>query len=305
MKLLHFFKQFIPKPAALIGLTLEQASLKLVELAKVGNNYAMRVCHQVILPSACHSFAHPEFPCFLKNALRTVHITTHKVVLALPYSSVLFKTIELDKKLTAQEIAIQVREHAQQYFNYPLAELMMDFELLGDAKHQPGLREVRWVAARRQEVELQISALAKSGLTVVAVEVDAFSLRRAAQFYIRHRYPNAEKTAVIQVYFTHLLLIVLDKDWVIYTRQESYIEDIKTAILKILQLFLSSKAGIDLSLILFSGSGVTKNLLTEMQGQFGLEAAYLDILPLLSPAVTDMASAELAINMGLAMRELT
>jgi len=313
MKLLNLFKRLARKPPSLLGLTLDQTSLRLVELGKAGDGYLLRHCSQTPFPSTDSpqgfSLTHPEFLSFLKQTIQKSNLTTRQVALALPHSSVLFKSIELDKNLNETEIAIQVRCHAEQYFNYPLSELMMDFELLGDSKHHADLREVRWVAARRLEVESQLNALANAGLSVVAVEVDSFSLQRAASYYIKKHNMQSAKIAVIQIYDTHLLFIVLHQDICIYTRIENYAagqyDDLDTTIfatvIHVLQLFITNELDDPLSLILLAGQPVCAELLDKILEKVGIKARYLDVFSLLN-FFTPQASHEFAISTGLAMR---
>ncbi len=309
MKLLNLFKKFLPKQPTLLGLTLAK-SLRLIELKDSNDGYSLHACCEIPLPSTHAadnvSFAHPEFPTFLKQALQQSRITTSQVALALPYQSVLFKNIEVDKKLNQQEIEIRVREHAEQYFNYPLSELLMDFELLGPSKNHADLMQIRWVAARKLEVETQINALATAGLCVVSVEVDSFSLHRAAAYYLKNKALQADTVAVIQLYETHLLLIVLHKNSCIYTRIENYApnkndSDIALAVVDSVQNFLYAQSDNNVSLVLLAGDFVSVELLEKTQSYFNITTARLDVFECLN-VVTPQASEKFAINAGLAMR---
>jgi type IV pilus assembly protein PilM len=309
MKLLNFLKNLLPKPPALLGLTLDQQGLQLVELSRVGDDYLLRYCNQIPCPSndatQNFSFAHPAFPDFLKQTIQTTNITTNQVALALPYSSVLFKSIELDKQLNESEIAIQVHAHAEQYFNYPLSELMIDFELLDTSKNHPDLIELRWVAARKLEVETQINALAVAGLQVVAVEVDSFSLQRVASYYLKKQSSQLDNVVVIQVYDSHILLMVLGEKKCIYTRIENYIpdtrEDLNACIFSTVTFFLNNQTDKTPSLILLAGHRVSAELLERINAHFNITARYLDVFSLLN-FFTPHPPHQFAISTGLAMR---
>ncbi len=300
MKLFRFFKNFTQKPSTLVGLTLDQISLKLVELGKLNDHFFVHACTETALPSAHFSFDHPEFSDFLKKSIQASHITTNQVSLALPDTSVLFKSIELDKNLNEAEITIQVQECAKQYFNYPLSELAIDFEVLNQSNKHSDLREVRWVAARRVEVETQVNALSTAGLTVVAMEIDSLSLKRAAQFYVRSRHPGVKIFAAVQVYSSYILMIIISQDVTIYTILENYTDESYLAISHSLQQFLNNSVDSQPSLVLFSGYAV-ENLLARVKDQFNIKTDLLDILSLLKFSSPYIKPYEFSINAGLAM----
>lgn len=309
MQLPNLLKKLLPKPPALLGITLDQQCIRLTELSKVRGDFSLRSCKQIPLPpadTAHFSFTHPELPSLLKQAIQEIGATTHRVALALPHSSVLFKTIELDKALRDKEIAIQVRAHAEKHFKYPISELMLDFEILGRSKNHLDLIEVRWVAARRAEVDAQVNALALAGLQVIAVEVDLFSLSRLASYYITKHAMQSSSVAVIHVHDAYALCIVLHEHYCIYTRVEHYVSytdsDLSARVISAIQLFLSSQSDpSNLSAILLAGHPASSDLLEKIQTQFDIKAQHLDIFSLLGSR-TSHAPHQFAISAGLAMR---
>lgn len=316
MKLIYFLKKLTQKPNSLLGLDIDQKTLRCVQLNRVKGTYALHSFTQTQLPlqnpDQNFYWDQPQFVDFLKDLIQKSNLSSQHVALALPYSTVLFKTIELDKTLHASEIAIQIQAHAEQYFHYPLSELMVDFELLGHSKHHPDLREVRWVAAKRTEVEMRTQALIAAGLTPVVVEVDSFSLQRAAVFFLKNRKIDGY-IAMVHLYFSYLLFMVLHQDKIMYTRVENYLTPLsagKTAmvsatILRTLQLFSTSEPEINLSLILLSGSDIPHDLLDNVQNQTGVTTEYLNIFSELDGAIEINNPSAMNISAGLAMRALS
>jgi type IV pilus assembly protein PilM len=174
--------RFGRKTSVLLGINVDTSAVRLVELAHASAGYQLQTCAQVPLALEANTrsldWQHPSVIAGLQQVLQQRQSNTCQVAIALPQAAALFKTVELDKSLTAHEITAQVQQHAQQYFNYPLTELMWDFEILTTPARHAALQQIRWVAARRQEVQMRTEVLTKLGLDVVAVEVEAFSLQR-------------------------------------------------------------------------------------------------------------------------------
>jgi type IV pilus assembly protein PilM len=174
--------RFGKKTPSRLGIDIDASAVRLVELVHTNTGYQLQGCVQVPLELEANTrpwdWQHPAVTAGLQQALQQRQGHTRQVAIALPQSAALFKTVELDRTLTAHEITAQVHQHAQQYFNYPLTDLMWDFEILATPARHAELQQVRWVAARRQEVQMRTEVLTKLGLDVVAVEVDAFSLQR-------------------------------------------------------------------------------------------------------------------------------
>lgn len=317
MKLLNFFQKFFTKPSTLLGVDVDHYALRLTKLKKVGATYCIQSCHQFPFPqenvAGNFSWENPEFLDFLKKAIKKSNIGDCKAALALPYTSVLFKTIELDKRLTETEIEIQVNAHAKQYFNYPISELMIDFELFGTSKNHPDLREVQLVAVKRSEVMSRVNTLEAAGLLSGVVEVDSYSLQRAAIFFIRKKQLQESVVAVIHIHFFCVFLIVFYQGFPIFTRVEnsgfdnmgSREQGITESITCALKIFLSSATDKNLSLILLSGCDVSSNLLNQVYGQTSIETQKFDIFSVLEKSIDleEYKSHEFLISVGLAMRK--
>jgi len=316
MKPLHFLKKILPKPPTLIGLTLDQTVLRLVELQKAGDNYLL--CHHsqtplpAIAPAENFSFTHPACVDFLKQTFQKYNIATRQVAFALPHAALLFKTIELDKNLKELDIAMQVRRHAEQYFNYPLNELMMDFELLGDSKNHADLREVRWMAARRSEVDGPLNALRAAGFIVHLADIDSYALCRVSGYVLKKQLSQRAHIGIIYFYSSSLLLVVSSQGRCIYARTEDYInhshENLDHTVNQALQVFLSHHADISLSCILFAGQMLDAEILKKTQEKFRIPADTLDVsfpTGLSVGAGMTRLSHEFAVNIGLAMRVMS
>jgi Tfp pilus assembly PilM family ATPase len=323
MSLLPFLKKILPKPPRRIGLMLDHAGLQLLELEKVGKNYVLHHYSQTLFPAKNRgehfSFAHPLCIDFLKQTLQKYHLTSRKVALGLSHASALFKTIFLDKNLTEREIALQVRTHAEAYFNYPLSELRMDFEPLGISKENPGLREVRWVAVRRVEVEKALEVLDAVGLSVTSVGIDSYALCSVANYYMQKQQRSPTHLVVLHLHDSYLLFAAIEKEICTYMRTEKYeiplpldsislhASEVFSAIVQSMQLFLAHGKERPVTCILLSGKYVSDALIEKVQDRFHVSTTRLDVFahlcspePTLSPSSPE--SPLFSIQVGLAMQ---
>lgn len=311
MSLLPSFKKLLPKPPRRIGLTLDQTALQLVELEKVGKHYVLHHCSKTPLPTKKtgedFSFVHPACVDFLKQTLQKYNITTKQVALGLPYASALFKTIALDKNLTEREIALQVRTHAEAYFNYPVSELRMDFELLGLSKENPGLREVRWIAARRVEVEKALEVLDAVGLSVTSVGVDSYALCSVANYYIEKQHVSAAYLVVLHLYDSALLCVAIEKGICTYMHAEKYRtpDSVFLNASEAIQFFLAHPKERPVACILLSGKCISDDLLEKIQDKFHIFTARLDVFAQSDLSLSSLESPSFSIQIGLAMQAFT
>lgn len=311
MSLLQYFYKLKSKPRALIGLDIDHQVVRIVELSSIGDNYQLHACinlpHHIKNP-ADFSWEHPQVITTLKQALLEAKITAKQVAWALPHSAVLFKTIELDKTLHSTEITQQIHQHVEQYFNYPLSELMLDYEILPGVTQHPDLQQIRWVAARRCDIDRRLQVLADLGLHTCMVEVDSFALQRLINGTIKNTL--SQPSAVLHIYPCSILFGVLHQQQMLYTRVENYsdVTILLPTILRMWQLFFSQEIRYKLSNIWLSGCYINEELLAEIRQYLQIETQILQpfMLPALSLSTEITYSSAVqqtfAICMGLAMR---
>lgn len=312
----HLRKKLAHSPPALLGLDIDHEFIRLVELIRVNNTYILRAASKIphlLHPQIHASWEHPQLLAALKLAIHEAGVQTRQVAFALPHATVLFKTVELDKTLNDREIAMQVRNYAEQYFNYPLSELMLDFEVLAASATHPDLQLIRWVAARRQEIEKRTNILASLGLKTTVVDVDCFALQRIAKVMAQSLVSLSQPAVVIHINVSCVLLTVFNQQDTIYTRVENYLtagSDLAptvAAILRALQSYLTSAVDNLPSLILISGLTTSEELLATVHAQTGIKVHVLEAFSQLecsaiADQITHLSPPEFAICTGLAMR---
>lgn len=163
------------KDKRLLGIDFAENSIRLVEVGWINQNYQLLGVHSVPLKSES------ELTASILQGLKEANFSAHIACFGLENSAVILKTLHLDASLNSQEIEIQAQEHAQRYFNFQFNELLIDFEILGQVKENPGLLDVRWIAAKKPEVDKKIALLSAAGLSTSIVDVKAFALYKVLQ----------------------------------------------------------------------------------------------------------------------------
>ena len=102
---------------------------------------------------------------------RRLGLGKKQVDTAVSGSAVITKIIEMDAVMTESEREAQIRLDADQYIPYPLAEVNLDFEILGPSEIDPNLVQVLLAASRSENVEQRVDALSFGGLDTKVMDI--------------------------------------------------------------------------------------------------------------------------------------
>jgi type IV pilus assembly protein PilM len=80
-------------------------------------------------------------------------------------SAVITKVIEMDADLSDDERESQIRLEADQYIPYPLEEISLDFEVIGESATNPERVSVLLAASRTENIEMRTDALIIANMT--------------------------------------------------------------------------------------------------------------------------------------------
>ena len=118
----------------------------------------------------------------------------------------------------------QLRVEADQYIPFPLDEVRMDFQVMGESEKNPDRNDVLIAASRIENVEARTDALEMGGLEVKVMDIEAYSMERAFQLVLP-QLPNSEEietVAVFDVGATMTTLNVFHKGRTVYTREQLF-----------------------------------------------------------------------------------
>lgn len=216
----------------ILGLDISSTSVKLLELSQDGDKYRVQSLAVEPLPdNAVVEKNIQDVEAVGETILRAVKRSGTKVkdaAVAVAGSAVITKIINMPAGLSDSELEAQIEMEADQYIPYPLEEINLDFEVLGESANNPDTVDVLLAASRSENIELRSAALALGGLTPKIVDVEAYTIENSSKL-IAHQLADDEERenddkiiAVVDIGATMTSLNVVENNQLIYTREQSF-----------------------------------------------------------------------------------
>ena len=194
---------FSKKAPPLVGVDLSSSSVKLVELGQ-GEHLPMKLLRYAIEPVERGAIVDGaiEKPEAVADSLRTAldkaGFKAKQVALALPSAAVITKKILLAGDLRDEDYEVQVESEASQYIPFPIEEVNLDFQILGQAESSPDEVEVLLAASRREKVDDRVSIAEMAGTEPVVMDVEPYAIR-AALDHVTTFLPNGGQGQIVAV----------------------------------------------------------------------------------------------------------
>ncbi len=219
------------KKASLLGIDISSTSVKVVELSHNDSGY--RVESLAVEPLPANAVTEKNIQDVeavgesLIRALKKSGTKCKLTALAVPGSSVITKVITMPSSLSDSDMESQIELEADQYIPYPLEEINLDFQVLGETENNPETVDVLLAASRSENVEMRTAVAEIAGLTAKLVDVEAYTIEKATRLFS----PSAKKSdddsssfvvAVLDVGATMTSLNVIENNELIYTREQAF-----------------------------------------------------------------------------------
>lgn len=157
----------------------------------------------------------------LQTSLAKSHTKTKNVAIAVPRMAAMTKTILVDSRFQDEEIESRVKMEVARLFPGLVGEIYIDFVAMGQATTDATKKEVMIVACRKNQIEPYINILNKVGLSLKVVDVNYYAMERVIPFLIQ-QYPIVKATAILNISFSSIELLVVKDNQVIYTNETNY-----------------------------------------------------------------------------------
>jgi type IV pilus assembly protein PilM len=212
----------------LLGLDISSTSVKLLELVQDGDKY--RVQSLAVEPLPDNAVVDKNIQDIeavgetIQKAVKRSGTKLKNAAVAVAGSAVITKVIPMPAGLNDAELEAQIEMEADQYIPYPLEEINLDFEIIGESEHNPDTVDVLLAASRSENIELRSAALAIGGLTAKIVDVEAYTIENSAKL-ITHQIEDASDDniiALVDIGATMTSLNVVENNRLIYTREQSF-----------------------------------------------------------------------------------
>lgn len=216
----------------ILGLDISSTSVKLLELAQDGDKYRVQSLAVEPLPdNAVVEKNIQDVEAVGDTILKAVKRSGTKVkdaAVAVAGSAVITKIINMPAGLSDSDLEAQIEMEADQYIPYPLEEINLDFEVIGESENSPDTVDVLLAASRSENIELRSAALALGGLHPKIVDVEAYTIENSSKL-IAHQMKHDEESekddkiiAVVDIGATMTSLNVVENNQLIYTREQSF-----------------------------------------------------------------------------------
>lgn len=179
---LDFLKAKVPP---LVGVDISPSSVKIVELSELPKGKGFVLEQYVIeeLPKDAITDGNitnlEAVSDTLRRAWKRMGTRIKNVALALPAAAVITKKIVLPGGGREEELEAQVEAEANQYIPFDIAEVNLDFAVVGPASGSETDIEVLLAASRKANVEDRVAAAQTAGLKVIVVDVEPYAAEAA------------------------------------------------------------------------------------------------------------------------------
>ena len=221
------------KKPSLLGIDISSTSVKVVELSQTDAGY--RVESLAVEPLPANAVTEKNIQdveavgeCLVK-AIKKSGSKCKLTALAVPGSSVITKIITMPASLNDAELESQIELEADQYIPYPLEEINLDFQILGETKNNPDTVDVLLAASRSENVEMRTAVAEIAGITAKLVDVEAYTIEKATSLIVPDANYNSNEEesdsfviAVLDVGATMTSLNVIENNELIYTREQAF-----------------------------------------------------------------------------------
>ncbi len=219
---------FRKKRPPILGIDISSTAVKLIELKKQDGR--LRVESYAVEPLPANAVVEKNIADLqavgeaIKKAVKKSRSKLKLAALAVPGSAAISKIINLPSDLGPDEMEAQIQLQADQYVPYPLEEVSLDFEVLGESRNNPSTVDVLLVASRTDNVEVRVDACGAAGLLPKVMDVESYATENAFDL-VAEELPGqgvGQTVAVVDVGATMTTLTVIEDRRIIYTREQVF-----------------------------------------------------------------------------------
>jgi type IV pilus assembly protein PilM len=212
----------------LIGLDISSSSVKLLELSRKGSRFHVETYAVEPLPPNAITDKNVTDPKavgeVLARAVSRSGTRTRNAAVAVAGASVITKVIQMPASLTDDAMEEQIKLEADQYIPYPVDEVNLDFQILGQSDKNKEFVDVLLAACRKEQIEQRVAALEIAGLIPAVVDVEAYALENACQF-LQHQMPDGGRgktIALVDMGASITSVLILHDQKTVYSRDQSF-----------------------------------------------------------------------------------
>lgn len=163
----------------LVGVDVSSSAVKVVELGRGRSGLQLKCMAIVPMPPGAimeDTIVDAEAVSLtLKQAYKIARPSTNNVCFGMSGNAVIMKTLILPV-MTEIELEAQIDYEAEQLLPFNIDEVYLDFQILGEAPHDPESMEVIIVACKRDSIDNYRPVFNKAGLKIRCVDCGVFCM---------------------------------------------------------------------------------------------------------------------------------
>jgi type IV pilus assembly protein PilM len=222
---------------ALLGVDIEPDWVRLIQLGQRQRqrklHYCVEYCAIEPIKSQCNTQGQADPRATsqaLQRALQKTGTQTRQVAIAIPSSAVISKVVTLPDVPSEQEMESQVLLEAEQHVPFSLAEIMLDFSVLGPSATALQQVDVLIVVTRRDVVEQRLALLQAAGLECRVVDVMSHVFQRAYHAFVCATVEPKARYALLALERDSFSLDIFADDAVVYSQTQNAFSSLEEAL---------------------------------------------------------------------------
>jgi len=216
-------KQAIHRP--MLGLVINPQYLKLLKIKHDHDQYEVEFFNVMELPDGLMTGFEIKNSEAMGDCLRRMidasGLADRDVVLSIPRSSAIIKTILVDGRLRTNEIESRVWLEANRLFPNLIGEIYLDFAVNGPAPQDASQLEVLIGACRKEQLKPFLDVLHGANLTATVVDINYYVYERALLRLLKQS-PEIKTAGFLNINFGLIDLLVIHEGKLIFMHELNY-----------------------------------------------------------------------------------
>lgn len=213
-----------------MGIDISSTAVKLLELSRVGKGNKYKVESYAVEPLPENSVVDKNITNLeaigeaMRRVVRRAKPRAQHAAVAVAGSAVITKVIQVPSGLSGRELEDTVSVEAERYIPYPMDEVSLDFEVIGENEKNSEEDDVLLAASKSENVDARVGVLNLAGLKAKVVDIELFALENAFTLLAQNdpEIDVEDIIALVDVGATTTTFSVLHEQKIVYTREQPF-----------------------------------------------------------------------------------
>lgn len=212
------FSKFL-KSKDVVAFDIGSSSIKLVQMTHGKGGWSLSTLGLAALPpeaivdgSIIDSMTVTET---LVNMIKDYGVKARDAVTSLSGHSVIIKKVNM-AAMTEEELAESIQWEAEQYIPFPMTDVNIDFQILGEDTEGRGQMNVMLVAVKKDVINDYTNVIKEAGINPVVVDVDSFALENMME--INYSLSQDENIVMVNIGASITSISVIAGGLTVFTR---------------------------------------------------------------------------------------